>query len=272
MLKNQYKKELVLTAPCQVGSKGQDVKKVQEWLCINAFQYPQAAIATTVDGVYGNATALAVKNFQNLVGLPATGTVDKMVFERLTQPLHKAFDTQLEPTGNLRSLVVKYADNHLQNRPRELQYDAQQNLGSWVRSYCNGADGTPYKWCMGFVQTVLDQASSTLDRRFTDLMPMSLSCDTVGTTAIQNKSLVRSQDVRKTPSLAKPGDVFLLRTAQNAMDWFHTGIISRVIGDCFETIEGNTDQQGSSNGTGVFARTRNFQKSLIDVVSVQALI
>jgi len=65
--------------------------------------------------------------------------------------------------------------------------------------------------------------------------------------------------------------VFLLRSAQNSMDWYHTGIISRVVGDCFETIEGNTDQQGSSNGTGVFARTRNFQKSIIDVVSVQKL-
>jgi peptidoglycan hydrolase-like protein with peptidoglycan-binding domain len=271
MLKTQYKKELVLTATCQVGSKGQDVKKIQEWLCINAFQYPHAAIATAVDGAYGDATALAVKNFQKVIGLPATGIVDAALFARLTQPLQKAFGTQLPAAGGLRSLVVKYADNHLQNHPRELQYDAQQNLGSWVRSYCNGADGTPYKWCMGFVQTVLDQASATCNRRFTDLMPMSLSCDTVGTSATQNKSLVRNSEVRKSPGLAKPGDVFLLRSAQNSMDWHHTGIISRVVGDCFETIEGNTDQQGSSNGTGVFARTRNFQKSIIDVVSVQAL-
>jgi hypothetical protein len=38
-----------------------------------------------------------------------------------------------------------------------------------------------------------------------------------------------------------------------------------------ETIEGNTDAQGGSNGTAVFTRLRNFRKTTLDVYSIEGV-
>ncbi|KUG07653.1 peptidoglycan-binding protein [Solirubrum puertoriconensis] len=270
MIKTRYQNELTLSATCRAGSRGQDVRRVQEWLSLAATQYPGVALNTAVDGVYGAATVLAVQNLQRALGKPTTGETDQALFATLTAPLRNAYELT-QSYRSLRTAVVQIAANHLRHVPRELQYNGQQNLGPWVRSYCNGYDGTDFKWCMGFVQSVLDQAAYTTGRRFTDLMPQSLSCDVVGTSAEQRKTLIRNAAIRQNPSLVQPGDVFLLRNTAASADWYHTGIITRVVGDCFETIEGNTDQGGSSNGIGVFARTRNFRKSVIDAVSISKL-
>ncbi|WP_262148634.1 hypothetical protein [Chryseobacterium foetidum] len=57
-----------------------------------------------------------------------------------------------------------------------------------------------------------------------------------------------------------------MRKSQN--DWIHTAVIVDVIGDTFITIEGNTNNDGSSNGDGVYKRVRNFRKSYLDVFSL----
>jgi hypothetical protein len=101
-------------------------------------------------------------------------------------------------------------------------------------------------------------------------MPSTHSCDTVGTTGLQKGLLSRSAQVRRNPSLVKPGDIFLL--PQAPLDWFHTGLVIEVKGDVFVTIEGNTNEDGSRNGVGVFKRNRNFKKSSIDVFSIRPLV
>lgn len=68
----------------------------------------------------------------------------------------------------------------------------------------------------------------------------------------------------------KPGDVVLIRKSQ--YDWIHTAIVIEVGTDTFTTIEGNTDINGSSNGTGVFKRVRNFRKNTLDVFSLSQWI
>ncbi|RYF49165.1 MAG: hypothetical protein EOO39_45950 [Cytophagaceae bacterium] len=75
--------------------------------------------------------------------------------------------------------------------------------------------------------------------------------------------------------LIQPGDLFLLRAnaheAGQPTDWFHAGLITAVSGDIIETIEGNTNTQGGSNGTSVYARVRNIQKTTLDVFSIDGL-
>lgn len=57
------------------GSSGQKVRQLQEQL--NAIGRVYTAIGQiNVDGVYGPATEQAVREFQNIFGLPQTGTVD----------------------------------------------------------------------------------------------------------------------------------------------------------------------------------------------------
>jgi hypothetical protein len=56
------------------------------------------------------------------------------------------------------------------------------------------------------------------------------------------------------------------------MDWIHTGIIISVSGDVFETIEGNTNNDGSHNGNRACKRVRNFKTSKLDVFSIEPLV
>ena len=58
-----------------IGSSGQKVLQMQQQLNRIAENYP--AIPTIAeDGIYGSVTAEAVRTFQRIFGLPATGIVD----------------------------------------------------------------------------------------------------------------------------------------------------------------------------------------------------
>lgn len=272
MIKKHYLKELSISATQQrKGSSNtlKDVMKVQSWLNLYAMVHPAAGTATAVDGDFGSGTETAVKFFQKAKNLPQTGIVDAALFAVLSQPMANAFNTVI-PGSGLRTLVVNAAMQHLANAPFELTIKNQSNSGPWVRAYMDGMEGTPWFWCMGFVQAILDQATSQLGKKFTDLMPVSYSCDTIGTLGLQKKILTRFDKVRANPTVVQPGDIFLLQ--QTPFDWVHTGLITAVHGDVFETVEGNTNNDGSSNGNGVYKRVRNFRTSKLDVFSIQGLV
>ena len=58
-----------------IGSSGDKVRQLQQQLNRIAQNYP-AIPKVTADGIYGSATAAAVRSFQNIFGLPATGVTD----------------------------------------------------------------------------------------------------------------------------------------------------------------------------------------------------
>ncbi len=269
MIKDAYLNEISLTETQRNGSKGASVKRIQEWLCLNALYFPAASVVVVIDGQFGPATERAVRNLQRAMDLTPTGEVTPAFFERMVAPMISAF-APVTAGGNLRDRLLAVAKRHLVHRASELQTGAGQNLGPWVRAYCDGHDGSPFLWCMGFSQTILDQVASANNRPYTDLMPRTLSCDVVAMDGKQNGRYIPNADIRKNPHRAKPGDLFLLRFT-NSLDWFHTGIITDVDNEVFETIEGNTNEQASSNGTAVFSRVRNFRKAVIDVYHTEGL-
>jgi hypothetical protein len=165
---------------------------------------------------------------------------------------------------------VNVAKHHAECMPHELVIHGQSNTGPWVRSYMDGHEGTEWFWCMGFVQTIIDQAASSFNKSFKDIMPLTYSCDTVGTTGLANGNLFRFEKVRKNPTLVQPGDIFLVQ--KTPFDWIHTGIIVSCNDEIFETIEGNSNNEGSHNGNRVCKRIRNFRKSKLDVFSVEGLV
>lgn len=271
MIKNTFKKEIAISGPQSAGNprnNKKEVIKIQNWLNLHARSHPYAGTATGVDGDYGNLTAKAVKNFQASKGMQPTGIVDENVFRELCAPLRQAFQGPLLGS-DFRQLVIQAARLHLKNGAFELKINGQTNMGPWVRSYMDGYEGNQWFWCMGFVQTVIDQAASHLGKNFRTLMPATYSCDVVGNTGLQKRLLTRYSQLRQNPSLARPGDIFLVQ--KSPQDWIHTGIITEVHDGVFETIEGNTNTDGSSNGDGVYLRTRNFRTSKIDVFSVTPL-
>lgn len=274
MKKENFKKELVLANQQQRGSQNikKEVRKIQSWLTLYELSNPGSGTAMKVDGIFGPATEIGVKQFQQIHGLPQTGIVDAALFGMLTIPLLKAFT---HPSGGitLREKVVNVAKQHLEQKPFELVIDKETNSGPWVRSYMDGAEGSDMLWCMGFVQAILDQAASELNKDFRKLVPHTGSCDVVGNHGIATNRLARNINVRANPSLIQPGDIFLLYDKNNSqIAWFHTGIIISSTNDTITTIEGNTNNDGSSNGNGVYKRIRNFRTNTIDVFSIQSLV
>lgn len=272
MQKTFYQKELTIkktlnrTAP---NKSKKDIEKIQSWLNLFAMQNPNSGTATSIDGDFGPATEKAVMNFQKSNNLPQTGSVDQTLFDLLSSPLKKAFESNI--TGNnLRELIVNTAKNHLINHPFELVIDKQSNSGPWVRSYMDGNEGNDWFWCMGFVQAIIDQAASIQGKNFKKLMQLTYSCDTVGMIGINKRILTRNVLAQNNPSLIKPGDIFLIQKSK--FDWIHTGIVIAVHNDTIETIEGNTNSDGSNNGNAVMNRIRNFKISKIDFFSVDSLV
>ena len=66
------------------GSSGKKVRQMQEQLNVIAGAYP-ALPKIDADGIYGPATADAVKKFQSVFGLPATGKVDYPTWYKISE-------------------------------------------------------------------------------------------------------------------------------------------------------------------------------------------
>ena len=68
----------------EIGSSGNKVRQMQEQLNVIAGAYP-AIPKITADGIYGPATAEAVRVFQSVFGLPQTGTVDYRTWFKISE-------------------------------------------------------------------------------------------------------------------------------------------------------------------------------------------
>lgn len=67
-----------------IGSSGAKISQMQEQLNVIANAYP-ALPKIAVDGIYGPATAAAVRKFQSIFGLPQTGTVDYATWFKISE-------------------------------------------------------------------------------------------------------------------------------------------------------------------------------------------
>ncbi len=79
-----------------IGSSGQKVLQLQEQLNRIAQNYPALPVIAA-DGIFGSNTADAVRTFQTIFGLPATGIVDYPTWYRIT-PIYVAVSRISEPT------------------------------------------------------------------------------------------------------------------------------------------------------------------------------
>lgn len=68
----------------EIGSSGDKVRQLQEQLNVIAGAYP-ALSKITADGIYGPATAEAVRKFQQVFGLPATGITDYPTWYKISE-------------------------------------------------------------------------------------------------------------------------------------------------------------------------------------------
>jgi len=119
------------------------------------------------------------------------------------------------------------------------------NSGPQVNAFLKSVGLPPGEpWCMAFVYYCVSNACHQLN----------LPCPLIETGGVMDQ-WERTQ-ARKMPnrdSAVKPGDVFIMRFAHGTG---HTGFVELVKGGLIQTIEGNTNEDGSREGYEVARRSR----------------
>ncbi len=250
--------ELRLERAVHRGDGDFDVQRVQEWLTLNG-------VAVVVDGLFGPATEYAVSRFQSYRELPKTGVVDDPTFAELTRPLLRVLASPSVTPSNLSAGIVAAARQHRRERPREV---GGANRGPWVRIYMEGADGRDFPWCGGFAGLMVRQAAWHAGVEVP--IRTSFSCDVLSRDAQEQNRFLPENDIlegRTTLDALPRGSFFVQRQSDN--DWNHVGIVIAAMGTVMETIEGNTNDGGSREGTEVCRRIRSLENK--DFVTLQPL-
>lgn len=247
---SHVQRELEFPAAAKFGSKNQSVKRLQEWLTLAGF-------GTSVDSDFGTATRESLRRFQERHG-STVGDLTETDWERLIAPMRAAIAAPTQQRFLARVRAV--AQQHLRLKGREV---GGANAGPWVRLYMRGRDGKDFLWCAGFVSFVLRQAA--LDCQDPLAEPWrayhEISCDQLASDAKSQQRFLTSTQARTLLSQSPDAlnvAVFLKRAKPK--DWVHTGFALSPVIDAdalrFDTVEGNTNDGGSSNGIEVAARVR----------------
>lgn len=240
------KKELGFTSGLGLGSRGAAVKRLQEWLNLHGN-------GTAMDGEFGPATELALKNFHKAKGVKPSSTLTPQAWDALVQPMTDALTNPGDAPLTVSAACHNAANVHLSVHPLEAGGD---NRGPWVRLYTGGNEGKEWRWCAGFVSFVMRQACGWAGMAAP--IPGTLSCDTLAAQGQLAKKFIAGKSLNNGAAAAAAlGScaVFLIRRTPG--DWSHTGFAFNFNGSTFETIEGNTtDDEGSSNGYEVCRRVR----------------
>ena len=257
LIREDYKNETKYPGKIiMIGEKGTGIaKRIQEWICLHRFHTIGWDIEIEIDDHYGNATAGAVKEFQQMYNLPVTGSVDQKTWYHLVDPMQKAF-TKITFDSNVtyRERVVRYMEQFVSQHPTELR----QNTGAWIRAFMKGKDGSWAAWCCGTVCTALDHAANTLDKSMTEWLKWTWSCDSLMNDARRSKKTkyYTAMEIKQNPSVVERGDIFLVMKGSN--DATHTGIVYKVDDNAMYTIEANTNDEGSREGYEMCKRVRTF--------------
>lgn len=242
MLPAPYTQELDQPAlPLKQGATGPAVKRAQEWLTYAGF-------GTVIDGDFGPATAAAVKAFQLSQNTAKNaGVVDDATWRLLTAPLRMATKLPAKKKIAFGKQVVDYA---LQwNGLHEVGGD---NRGPVVRHLCRGQQ---VAWCQGFASTMQQDIA-----RHLGIEPPIPLTDQDGYTSLWVPWVVESAMNAgrlldySTATIITPGSFAFLRGGQHGH--FHVAIVVNDDGTTIQTVEGNTNDEGSANGYEVAVRYR----------------
>lgn len=227
------------------GNSGTAVRELQTLL--NDLVRPVPLLI--VDGAFGSKTKQAAMAFQSSRRLTIDGVVGPQTWAALEQPSRNRSCAAPPPVPNPGNVVlstvvekavqIALAENGVRedagsnNRgPRVDQYNAAAGAG-------NGA-----LWCMSFVYWSFVQAAAQTGQP--NPMPKTAYCPYLLSWAKERNKLVT------TP---QRGDIFLVKGLRDKKPCVtHTGLVT---GGSINTIEGNTNDDGSANGIGVFTRTRS---------------
>ena len=189
-----------------------------------------------VDGDFGSITEQALKNWQQNNNLVADGIAGEKTLTKMG--LFLAAEPAPSSSGALASETIAIAATQLgvEEIPRG------SNAGEDVEKYLKSVGlGKGNAWCMAFVYWCTQQASAKTGIA----NPLK---KTAGVMAQWNERPA----LRK--SAPQAGDVFIL---DHGAGKGHTGFVEKVLANgTFQTIEGNTNDEGSREGYEVCRRVR----------------
>lgn len=244
--------------PKRIIQKGETDKKI-----VKAIQTQLNACGCgpiTVDGDFGNKTVSAVKLFQstrrdkNGNPLIADGKIGAITWEALFGS-DTVISNNTPPNIFLTTLIEKAtAEIGVMENPQG------SNSGPRVNQYLSSVGLDPgYYWCAAFVYFCAQQAATSLGRANPLYKTAGCLAHWNNTTATK----VLTADAVANNSLVKVGSIFIMNFGSGMG---HTGIVTAVNGGFIKTIEGNSNNDGSRNGIGVFELERkinSIQKGFI---------
>ena len=262
LVKKYYLKELTpLKKNYQLGDDDEDIIKIKQWLML--WQLDENSVTNIIDpdhvisSKFDNDMEIVVKEIQAFLNLPQTVIVDAQTWQALVKPLKLAFSINSYRYHTLQEKQTYFALRHVQYRSAELE---QNNIGPWVRSYMDGADGTWYYWCQGLACTILDQTFSSIGEYFDEFYRRTWLCEEAREHAKLRGLLVTHEELKKGQYIPNPGDLVFYISAKNGRA-HHTETILDVPSPehgVMRTVGGNTNFAGSRNGVGTFIVDRNF--------------
>jgi hypothetical protein len=238
--------------PKRVIKKGEDNARIVK--AVQARLNETGCGPLEVDGDFGPMTFTAVKLFQSThrdqLGNPLEidGKVGAITWAVL-------FGVSMVPTLEhgatpLLSEALRVAASQV----GIMESPVGSNRGPEVDGYLKSVGlGPGYYWCAAFAYWCFDQAARKLGR------PNPVF-KTAGCMNHWNKTKgkkIQAAEAVENPSLLKPGQIFIINLGRGSG---HTGIIEKVEGGFLQTIEGNSNPAGSSNGIGVFRLERKIVK------------
>lgn len=208
-----------------------------------------------VDGLFGSATASAVRLFQSRMvdrsgrTMPIDGVVGPLSWEALFGAATVRTQQPSDATDPLLARALAVAESQIGVR----EAPPNSNRGAEVDAYVR-AVGVPLgsPWCAAFVYWCFAGAASQLG--VDNPVVESGGC-------MDHWRRARAQGVRSftgpqaqdDPSLVQPGHIFIM---DHGGGLGHTGLVKRVQGGLLDTIEGNTNVLGSRQGDGVYEKER----------------
>lgn len=237
---------MVIKQVLRKGSRGDAVKELQAYL--NQLDSVQPKLK--VDGIFGSGTEKVVKQFQKETALLADGIVGLRTWSALTQISVSRHDIPLntyQPQAALADIARHYIG--VTETGNNLAGDSKKLLAIFKSDALNingKTDG--YPWCAAFVSYCVQKLckQSTAFSGLTPPREASVS-RLLNIWAKNNRCLIFSN--KSLDFKPQRGDIVVFTFS-------HVGIVEAAGSATLTTIEGNTNDAGSREGTTVARKTR----------------
>jgi len=212
-------------------------------------QLVKLGIYLRIDGMFGALTRSAVKHFQALShdinGNPLImdGEVGPITWSELFE--ENTYQPSAPP-----DILIQKAMEYAEMEIGVMESPPYSNRGKKVEEYLKSVrldPGNP--WCAAFVYWCFNKAAESIGS--VNPLYRTGSCMEHWEHATAGK--IACADAKADPSLIHPGCIFIM---DHGSHHGHTGLVTDVGNGFINTVEGNTNPDGSRSGIGVFTLTR----------------